>query len=655
MTSPSPNFLTCPIELELPPGSPMPLLPLPRTSRRRSWKFGAIFLIVMIAVFLPLLSGMVVVAYGTVTLRAAVRSAYDHALHGRYAEAQAKLVEAGAMVETLQTGFHLTAFWHSAPWVGRELGDLEQASIAGQATLASAQEFVSIVSTMQEAVQASTHSFHDLPLEDRQALLVKVTQAMSDLRVVRDKLGISLDLWQRVPSSTVTVPLTQFKHRLDQLISFSDVALPLFASREEKRYLLLLQNADELRPTGGFLGVIGVLHLHAGQIKSLDFQDVYAIDGPVQEIWRDVPPEILRRELGVKAWFLRDRNWSPDFPSSAEAIIDTYTRERMLVASSTIPIIDGVIAFEPEVFRRLLEFTGPLTVDGKTFDAGNFFDQLQYDVEIGYREGDKTSRERKDIVSHVGDALMSVLASQPLSRFPTLLETILTSLDEKDVLLYTRDTKALALLDDYRWTGRTLPTPTDYVWVVDANLAAFKTDGVMKKDITYQLDATHPDQVTATVMLTYQHTHPVFDWRYTRYRDYVRVYVPEGSELISSEGAMKSDITKTGGRVVPGQVDLMNDLGKTVFGAFWSIEPGKTGELKFTYRLPSSVADAVRAGTYQLQVQKQPGSRARLTTDLAFGKKLMQAVPAEEEKEWGDDHYRSSIDLIHDQLIQLKF
>jgi hypothetical protein len=190
---------------------------------------------------------------------------------------------------------------------------------------------------------------------------------------------------------------------------------------------------------------------------------------------------------------------------------------------------------------------------------------------------------------------------------------------------------------------------------VDTNLAALKTDGVMDKRVEYSIDATNPSGPLATVRLTYTNTNRVITWRYTRYRDYVRIFVPEGSELIASEGAMAKDLNQSGGRVVPGQVDVMKDLGKTVFGAFWSIEPGETRQLTFTYRLPARVTEPLLSkGVYELLVQKQPGANQRLTLDLRLGKKLMAANPPEAPEQFGDERYRVTTDLKTDQMFQIR-
>ena len=190
--------------------------------------------------------------------------------------------------------------------------------------------------------------------------------------------------------------------------------------------------------------------------------------------------------------------------------------------------------------------------------------------------------------------------------------------------------------------------------MVDANLAALKTDGVMEKRVLYQLDGRDPAHPRATVTLTYRNTNRSISWRYTRYRDYVRIYVPEGSRLIGSSGAMLNDKTKTGGRVVEGVVDVMHDLGKTVFGAFWAVEPGETRTLSFTYELPPSVMTSLVSDKYTLLVQRQPGSLSALTLDLNFGKNILSAIPAEQKHFFGDARYQETQPVQKDILTEIE-
>jgi hypothetical protein len=82
------------------------------------------------------------------------------------------------------------------------------------------------------------------------------------------------------------------------------------------------------------------------------------------------------------------------------------------------------------------------------------------------------------------------------------------------------------------------------------------------------------------------------------------------------------------------------DAGRTSFGTYITIEPGHEKTLTFVYDLPPGVVNAVRAGSYQLLVDKQMGAGDNaLTLNLDFGTNVVSAEPAEEQKNWGNTLY----------------
>jgi hypothetical protein len=315
------------------------------------------------------------------------------------------------------------------------------------------------------------------------------------------------------------------------------------------------------------------------------------------------------------------------------------------------------IALEPAFFASLLKLTGPITTDGLTFTSENFFDTLEYQVEVGWHQQGIPVDKRKEIISRIGDQIRAKVFAMPAGRWPEILDLVTQALARKQILISSLDPDLQKVLDSRDWSGRAKPTQGDFLWVVDANLAALKTDGVMAKSVRYSLDAADPAGPKATVTLSYRNDAPGFtQFQYTRYRTYTRIYVPEGSQLISSNGAMQDDLNKTGGRFVPGTVDVMKDLGKTVFGAFWSVEPGKTGELSFTYRLPKDVSDQIASGKYRLDWPKQAGvDGSRLTLDLLFGKNIESALPPEDTSKWGDGRYEYQTDSLIDRVVAISF
>ena len=332
-----------------------------------------------------------------------------------------------------------------------------------------------------------------------------------------------------------------------------------------------------------------------------------------------------------------------------------FSVERVFAGRGSDVTPTTMIAFEPGFFERMFVLTGPVTVEGKEYTSKNVMDILEKEVEINYAKNGIAERDRKKVIAEIGGAMLQRLRELPASMYPNIIHEVASALKEKQILLYAQDPALLKSLDAKGWTGRTQPTIVDSLWVVDANLGAYKTDRVMDRTISYKMDATDLNHPTATVTLTYHHTLPLFDWRTTRYRSYTRVYVPDGAKLISSSGAMKNDLHETRNVFTSGDVDVMHELGKTVYGAFWAIEPGKTGSLSFTYELPASVADAIRAHTYQFDWQKQPGvDQASLTVDLRLGKNIQSVSPPEKESEWGDTNVRETLTSQTDQRIQVK-
>ncbi len=663
----SPNFLHRPSGPVTSAVYPSPETP-PEPTRSRAWIrrltwYAAIALIATIVLLTaPLVYGMARASSGALTIRSAVREAQVAAQAREFDQVLLAVDQAQIGLTEIRAGLRATGNWRVAPWIGSRLRALEEVERAGETALAGFRDLVAAAVAIQEAFAVEGvsdplntvtpgRSFDDLTADEKRHILARIDASLGNIRRARERIAIASEAWERIPKDDLLGParnaleplaarLPELARELDRGVSLAEILLPLVGYPSERTYLVLLQNADELRPTGGFIGNVGEVTVDAADFKKIDFKDVYAVDDPVARTWRERPPEIMQRELGIPAWFLRDANWSPDVPESALRVMDFYERETKLGTGRDVRL-DSVVMIQPAFFRELLKLTGPLTVEGKTFTADNFFDQLQYDVEIGFHIAGIPLRQRKEVVAKVGDVLLTTLMSQPASRWSDLVRIANEALGKKDIIIYSRDPNLQSLLDARDWSGRAKGASGDYLWVIDTNLAALKTDGVMDKEIHYSVDATDPAGPIATVRLRYTNTNRAITWRYTRYRSYTRVYVPEGSVLLSSSAT---------------RPDVFRELGKTVFGAFWVVEPGRTGELTFRYRLPSSVPALLMTGTYPLTVQKQPGSKARLTLDLSFGKKLKSAEPPEESEQFGDTHFRwDDRPLDRDTLFQITF
>lgn len=401
------------------------------------------------------------------------------------------------------------------------------------------------------------------------------------------------------PLQRVVGPLKQqypaIMHAVDQAIPAARIIPAILGYPAEKKYLFLLENNAELRPGGGFIGTYGLLRIKNGGIISLRTDNSYNLDERAAGMAKVTPPEPLIKYNRASRWYFRDANWSPDFPTSAKQALTLYQRE------GGEKNVDGVWAMTPTMISKLIGLVGPITVEKTEFTEDNLAEKLQYIVDQGFKYTGKNESQRKDIIGVLTKELVDRILKLPLSQWKDLFLVLSDQLEAKQFLLFMQDTAVQSVLTEENWAGAIQSADAaDSILIADANIGALKTDPAVERRYTYAVDMSQ-DRPVATLTIQYHHTGK-FGWKTTRYRTYTRVYVPAGSELIEAKGAMKQDRSTAVGEVL-----VSTELGKTVFGAFKSIEPQTDGELIYRYRLPANIKEAFKKKSYRLLWQKEAG------------------------------------------------
>jgi len=163
---------------------------------------------------------------------------------------------------------------------------------------------------------------------------------------------------------------------LDDVEKFQGV-FQKFSKREES-VLVILQNQNEPRSTGGFGG--SFLFIDFGKEKiSWHFEDVYALDKFVPEKEQIAAPEFFH-DLS-KTISLRDANFWPDFPTSARAYIDFL--ESLEKEKKVQHIPKTILAINLNFAKAMLHLTGPVSLRkwGITTTEANIELVLQFLVE----------------------------------------------------------------------------------------------------------------------------------------------------------------------------------------------------------------------------------------------------------------------------------
>lgn len=419
-----------------------------------------------------------------------------------------------------------------------------------------------------------------------------------------------------------------------------DLVPRLGGFEEPMTYLLLFLNNTEMRPGGGFIGSYAVVTVDAGTATIHVIEGTERLDARTPSAWQPEAPDVIEDRLFVDRWFFRDSNWSPDFAISAQQGLQLYAGEGGVLADE----IDAVVGVTTHVLEDMLALTGPVTVDGITFTADNVVETLQYEVEYAYTDRGIEKADRKAIMEPLFREILQHLQARVVRQPKTLVDLATRLIDEKHVMVYSRDTSFQSALREAQMTGEQsdVPAGVDYVQWVDANLAALKTDHALNRSVSYSFAPTDGG-IEATVTMTYKHT-GTFDWRTSRYLSFSRVYTPAGSRLVAVSGD-----------AVDGEVVQGSEGDKQWFGVPIRVEPGTTRSVAITYRLPDAIVSAIRGGRYQLLAQKQLGAATQqLTLDLEFGTTILSASPGEPEEVWGDARYQYTGSLRQDQQFRVQ-
>ncbi|MBI4239881.1 DUF4012 domain-containing protein [Candidatus Uhrbacteria bacterium] len=512
--------------------------------------------------------------------------------------------------------------------------------------------------SLQPVRSSQAQDIKSIDIETRERLLRALWESQPDIRAVRSELALALyrlrDVHAHALNNSMREMAGQLQAENEKMVTFIDNLEPFLAYipyvvgyPHEKTYLFLLQNNSEVRGTGGFIGNYGIIKVKDGTLLSFKTDNIYNLDDPnIGKLFVEPPMPLKKYTWGsIKYLFLRDSNWSPDFTNAAKKAEWFYIQE------GGKEKLDGVIAITPDVISSFLRFTGPIQIDDILFTSDNFFQELQYDVEQGYALKGIEEHRRKEMVGRLGSELISRIYSLPFDQWGELLKNLKTKLNEKSILLLFHDKAAQQFVDEYGWSGRVMQTEGDFLMVVDSNIVSMKTDLVMDKAIDYTLREHSDGSLTAQVELTYRNN-GYFSWYTTRYRDWVRILIPQGSTVISSSGALERELSDA-----PGKLEVLQESGKMSVGAFIVVEPKRTKKFTLEYRLPKRIGDQVKDGLYTLFVQKQSGvSNQQFTGHFFFQKPLVSYNQGTfTVNKTGEKTLDLNGDLRFDRSIQIQF
>ena len=387
-------------------------------------------------------------------------------------------------------------------------------------------------------------------------------------------------------------------------------ALPsLLGEDEGKKYLMLFQNDAELRPTGGFLTYYSVFRVEEGDIKIDSSSDIYSLDNSIA-YHTSASPIIKKYFPSVTQAFIRDSNLSPDFVTSMNDFKALYQK------SSQKTDVDGIIAIDTHFFVNMIRILGEVDADGLKFTADNDpgcgCPQVVFALENEIsRPVNYVKTNRKGLL---GDLMLATLdkalKSSPKLYWGQLFQQFIVDANEKNILFDLNDKDAQSGIEALNWAGRVRDYNGDYQYINDANFGGQKSNLFVVKTLAIDYTIAGDGTIKKKITMEYKNPKPYSDCNLERgglclnatLRNYQRLLVPKGSVLDSSKGSQV-------------KVETSEDLGKTVFDSFFTVNPLGKATMTYEYTLPFKATNHV----LPVLLQKQPGVDNIATTVTVNG------------------------------------
>lgn len=392
-----------------------------------------------------------------------------------------------------------------------------------------------------------------------------------------------------------------FVNDIEDIGTLSTSLTTVFGHDSFRRYLVMFQNNHELRPTGGFMGSFAVLDVQKGKILNVEIPGggTYDLQGQLSE-YVEPPVPLL---MANNRWEFQDANWFPDFEVSAKKIQWFYEK-------SSGRTVDGVIAINASVLEQVLAVVG--SIESEQYDltiaSENALETIQTHVESDQQ---RETGAPKAVLGSLFTSLVEKGSSLDDIATLRLLTVLHEALATKDIQVQLNNEKDQEQMRKFGWTGEIVQTEPgqDYLFVVNTNINGQKTDAKITQTISHDSHVREDGSVINTVTVSRIHTGKPGEPLYGAQNvNYLRVYVPEGSELISVEG---TSFPEEDGFTVPDEwsvtdkdlqaveveqgfhadsgTRITREFGKTAFGNWVITKPGETSTITFTYVLPFTV------------------------------------------------------------------
>jgi len=243
---------------------------------------------------------------------------------------------------------------------------------------------------------------------------------------------------------------------------------------DEQKWIVIYQNSNEIRPTGGFMGSYSIIEINKGKLISINTEDIYDADGQFTGYFQ-APSGVSKYLSSGKGLRLPDANWHVDTTKSAEQILPFY-------ALGNKTNIKGIVFVNLDFAKKLIKFIGPINLpDYNTIITENNIDEVLRSRRDDFFPG---STQKKHMLSQLLTKVRIHILSLNPEMIIRLSNLITDEIQNHNLQFYSINDQIDQVFDKYQMRQEVeLKNNTDYIYLVESNVGINKANKLINREV----------------------------------------------------------------------------------------------------------------------------------------------------------------------------
>lgn len=409
-----------------------------------------------------------------------------------------------------------------------------------------------------------------------------------------------------------------------QLKEILGVLPTLLGSDAPASYLIVYQNEKEMRASGGLLSAYGNLVIDKGELgDDITATDMWDLEGYTSWTlgrdvgYRNIYGQNALMNFGCGSSYLRaqDSGIYPDLHLVMDMFKDYYDLANRNNPKK-YPGYDHIVILNTFFASDIISLVEPLEVEGQTITSDNA-------AKVIFGETSSQPLDpaiRKEFIGKVATALKDKLNELSADDFPRIVQMLIRTMQAKNIAFYSKQADVQTYFDNLGISGRIEKTfEGDYFHLNEAQNCSLKSNFYVYDTVTQNISINETGEIRKDVGVEWVNE-KIYDPKEPyiisnsisfRYRAWVRLFMPQNSKVIKTNGLEKSLYFYRPVEYFDDKMQKQISDNVIIFDhrRLTQYDPIKRWNLDVSYSLPETLRYS-DAGGYRMLLQKHPGKNA---------------------------------------------